>query len=127
MNRSEPSNATETSLTQDLFYAARYYLGGRRALILVAVAALGVGATRNWGWLVAIGVAPLLLLFAPCAAMCVLGHRMSTATGKSRSRESGTTEPSRPHAGADPSVAVGSNDLEPLPEPLPEPPDKRRS
>ncbi len=127
MNRSESSNATETSLTRDLFYAARYYLGGRRALILLTAAALGVGAALNWGWLVAIGVAPLLLIFAPCAAMCVFGHRMSKATGKSRSREAGTTERSRPHAGADPSVAAGSNYLEPLPKPLPEPPDKRRS
>ncbi len=127
MNRSESSNATETSLTRDLISAARYYLGGRRTLILLAVVALGVGAALNWGWLVAIGVAPLLLVFAPCAAMCALGHRMSKATGKSLSREAGTTERSRPHAPADPPVAVGSNDLEPLPEPLPEPPDKRRS
>ncbi len=123
MNRSESSNATETSLTQDVIYAVRYYLGGRRALILLTVAALGVGAAFNWGWLVAMGVAPLLLVFAPCAAMCVLGHRMNKATGKSLSREAGTTEGSRPHAGADPSVPVGSKH----PEPLPEPPDKRRS
>ncbi len=119
MNTSESSNATETSLTQDLIYAARYYLGGRRALILLAVAALGVGAVLNWGWLVAIGVAPLLLVFAPCAAMCALGHRMSKATGKSLSRQAGTTERSRPHGAADPSVRVESNDPEPL--------DKRRS
>ncbi len=123
MNRSESSNATETSLTQDLIYAARYYLGGRRASILLAVAVLGAGAALNWGWLVAIGVAPLLLVFAPCAAMCALGHRMSKATGKSLSREAGTTERSRPHAAADPSVALEPNDLEPLAEPS----DKRRS
>ncbi len=127
MNRSESSSATETSLTQDLIYAARYYLGGRRALILLAVAALGVGAALNWGWLVAIGVAPLLLVFAPCAVMCALGHRMSKATGKSLSREAGTTERSRPHAPADPSGALGSKHPKPLPEPLPEPLDKRRS
>ncbi len=123
MNRSESSNATETSLTQDLIHAARYYLGGRRALIIFAVAVLGAGAALNWGWLVAVGVAPLLLVFAPCAVMCVFGHRMSKATGKSRSREAGTTERSRPHAGADPSVRVGSKHREPLPKP----PDKRRS
>ncbi len=127
MNRSESSNATETSLTQDFIYAARYYLGGRRALILLTVAALGVGAALNWGWLVATGIAPLLLVFAPCVAMCALGHRMSKATGKSLSRDAETTERSRPHAAADPSVALGSNNLEPLPEPLSEPPDKRRS
>ncbi len=123
MSKSESSNATETSLTQDFIYAARYYLGGRRSLILLTVAALGAGAALNWGWLVAIGVAPLLLVFAPCAAMCVFGHRMNKATGKSLSREAETTERSQPHAGADSSVRVGSNDLESLPEP----PDKRRS
>ncbi len=119
MNSSESSNATETSLTQDLIYAARYYLGGRRAWILLAVAALGAGAALNWGWLVAMGVAPLLLVFAPCAAMCALGHRTNKATGKSLSRQAGTTERSGPHGAADPSVRVESND--------PEPPDKRRS
>ena len=36
MNTSEPPNAVETSLTQDLIYTARYYLGGRRGLILLA-------------------------------------------------------------------------------------------
>ncbi len=127
MNKSKSSNATETSLAQDLVYAARYYLGGRRALILLTVAALGVGAAFNWGWLVAMGVAPLLLVFAPCAAMCVLGHRMNKATGKSHSREVGTTERSRPQAGSDPPVAAGSKHPEPLPEPPPEPPVKRRS
>ncbi len=60
MSQSEPSNATETSRTQDLVDAARNYLGGRCTLILLAVAALGVGAALNWGWPVAIGVAPLL-------------------------------------------------------------------
>ncbi len=127
MNKSESSNATETSLTQDLIYAARYYLGGRRALILLAVAVLGAGAALNWGWLVAIGVAPLLLVFAPCAAMCALGHRMNKATGKSLSRQAGTTERSRPHGAADPSARVGSNDPKPLAEPLAEPSDKRRN
>ncbi len=127
MNKSESSNATETSLTRDLVYAARYYLGGRRALILLTVAALGAGAALNWGWLVAMGVAPLLLVFAPCAVMCALGLCMSKAKGKSLSPEAETSERSQPHAGADPSVRVGSNDLESLPESLPEPPDKRRS
>ena len=68
MNTSESPNAVETSLTQDLIYPAHYYLGGRRGLILLTVVALGVGAALNWSWLVVIGVAPLLLAFAPCAA-----------------------------------------------------------
>ena len=54
---------------------------GRNRLVLGAIA-LGVitaAAAWQWSWLVAIGVAPLLISFAPCAAMCGLGlcmHRM---------------------------------------------------
>ncbi|HEX9789687.1 MAG TPA: hypothetical protein VGA60_03405 [Kiloniellales bacterium] len=75
----------------NILYAARYYLGGRSGLILLAVAVLGVGAMLNWSWLVAIGVAPLLLVLAPCAAMCALGLCMNKAGGKSRA--SGTKVP----------------------------------
>lgn len=46
---------------------------GRRGMILVAMAAIGAGAWLNWGWLAAIGAAPLLLAVAPCAVMCGLG------------------------------------------------------
>jgi len=74
----------EPSLTRDVISLGRYYLssaiswarpylGGRRGLILLAVAVLGAGAALNWGWLVAIGLAPILLALAPCAAMCALG------------------------------------------------------
>jgi hypothetical protein len=66
-------------MMNNLIYAARTYLGGRRGLILLAVAVLGVGAMLNWGWLVAVGVAPLLLALAPCAAMCALGLCMNKA------------------------------------------------
>lgn len=51
----------------------RPYLSGRRGLIVLAVAILGAGAALSWGWLAAIGVAPILLALAPCAAMCALG------------------------------------------------------
>ena len=44
MSASEPSKTQETSLTQDLVSAARYYLGGWRGLIalaaVIAIAAL---------------------------------------------------------------------------------------
>ncbi|MDQ2805289.1 MAG: hypothetical protein M3Y41_22395 [Pseudomonadota bacterium] len=56
---------------------------GRSRLVLGS-AALGViaaAAVWQWSWLVAIGVAPLLLSVAPCAAMCGLGlcmHHMGS-------------------------------------------------
>lgn len=69
----ETIKASETSLLQDYVNLVRYYLRGRRGLIILAAMALGAGAFFNWGWLVAIGAAPLLLALAPCAAMCALG------------------------------------------------------
>lgn len=66
---------------------ARPYLGGRRGLILLAVAVLGAGAALNWGWLIAIGVAPILVSLAPCAAMCAIGACCMKGGGKSCSSD----------------------------------------
>jgi len=93
---------TETPLTQDLLYAAQYYLGERRGWILLAIGALGVGAVLSWSWLVAIGIAPLLLAVAPCAAMCALGLCMNRAMGKPCSKNSGGTDQSPSAVKADP-------------------------
>src|SRR3546814_18169739 len=91
----ETTQKDETSFTRDvlnlaLYYLwrasnwARSYLGGRRGLILLAVAVLGAGPVLNWGWLVAIGVAPILLALAPCAVMFAAGEdRKSVGEGKS--------------------------------------------
>ena len=46
---------------------------GRRDLILSAMAAIAAGSWLNWGWLTALGAAPLILSLAPCAVMCGLG------------------------------------------------------
>lgn len=92
----------------------RRYLGGRRGLILLAVAVLGIGAFLNWGWLVAAGIAPLLIGLAPCAVMCALGLCMNKTGGKSCSTESKATDqssgatPSTQNAEAKPSTMVAS-------------------
>jgi hypothetical protein len=59
---------------------------------LLAVVATGAGLAFNWSWLVAAGVAPILLALAPCAAMCALGLCMSKMGGKScaSDRDAGT-------------------------------------
>ncbi len=41
------------TLPQIVVGLLRHYLGGRRGLILLAVAILSIGAFLNWGWLVA--------------------------------------------------------------------------
>ena len=46
---------------------------GLRGWVAVALALIGAGAALNWGWLTAIGLAPLILSLAPCAAMCAVG------------------------------------------------------
>lgn len=73
--------ATERPLGQDILYAIRYYLGGRRGLIALGAVAIVGGLAFNWSWLAAIGVAPLLVAMAPCLVMCALGvcmHKMSS-------------------------------------------------
>ena len=61
----------------------RRYVGGRKGWIALSVAILVAAGILNWGWLVAVGVAPVLLAFAPCAAMCALGLCMNRAGGAS--------------------------------------------
>lgn len=98
----ETTKAGEPSLAKATIDLVRYYLSGRRGLILLSVAALGSAMALNWGWLIAVGIAPLLLALAPCAAMCALGLCMNKMGDKSCSTESSSgaqdaeTNPSSP-------------------------------
>src|SRR3546814_16198635 len=82
MKTSEVTKAPEAPLSHDLLYAARYYLGGRKALIALAGLIVVAGGALNWSWLVEVGVAPLLLSVLPCAAMCALGLCMNIMAGQ---------------------------------------------
>ena len=53
----------------------------RRAMMWAGGSAVVLAAVFSWGWLVAIGVAPLILAFLPCAAMCALGLCMNKTAG----------------------------------------------
>jgi hypothetical protein len=83
---------TERPLGRDVIYAAKYYLGGRRGLVLAGTAVVAAGLSFNWSWLVAAGVAPLLLSVLPCVAMCALGLCMSRMTGASCSKRAAPQE-----------------------------------
>jgi len=83
MSSPEMAGATKSSLTQDWLSALRYWLRGRNGVIAAIMLAVGIGAALNWSWLVAVGIAPLLLAVLPCAVMCGLGLCMSKMMGGS--------------------------------------------
>ncbi len=86
------SEAPETSLTQDWLMTLRHWLSNRWLLIAIAAVAIAAGASFSWGWLVAAGVAPLLLTALPCIAMCALGLCMMPKDGKSPGNQEATDD-----------------------------------
>ena len=69
-------NATrpgQNSFANTLASVVRSLLGNPVGLLAIAAGVIGFTAYSSWGWLVAAGLAPLLLSIAPCVAMCALG------------------------------------------------------
>ena len=62
------------------------WLTRRRLLFVSAATVMGGGMALNWGWLTAIGLAPVLVSLAPCAVMCGLGLCMKGGSGKGCSK-----------------------------------------
>jgi len=114
MNSPETATATKPSLAQDWFSALRYWLRGRNGVLALIILAVVVGAALNWSWLVAVGIAPLLITVLPCAAMCALGLCMDKMVGRSCSTETHTVAPPKPDARITASLEAG----EPGPVPL---------
>lgn len=69
------------------------WLTRRRVMFAGAATVIGGGMAVNWGWLTAIGLAPILVSLAPCAAMCGLGMCMKGGSGKGCSKSDGTPSP----------------------------------
>ena len=83
MTTSETTKPADTSLMRNLAHTARYCLGNRWALLIIAVIALIAGLALNWSWLVALGIAPVLLTMLPCLVMCGFGLCMNKMIGNS--------------------------------------------
>ena len=79
----------------------RGWLSGRRGLVVAAVALTGGGLALGWNWLAAVGVAPLLLSLAPCAAMCALGWCMMPKSAQSPAVNAEDSKNASPTAPAD--------------------------
>ncbi|WP_197482551.1 MULTISPECIES: hypothetical protein [Thalassospira] len=77
MTEIQQAKSGNTSLGHDVVHAVRYYLKGRRGVFVLAGTALVAGLAFNWSWMVAVGIAPLLLSVLPCVAMCALGLCMN--------------------------------------------------
>jgi hypothetical protein len=67
-------------------------------LFVGAATVMGGGMALNWGWLTAIGLAPVLVSLAPCAAMCGLGLCMKGGSG-SKCNDAGTANAIQPERG----------------------------
>jgi len=98
----------ESSPTRSLGQAARRYLTGRRGLIVLAAVALAAGMAFNWSWLVAAGIAPLLITALPCVAMCALGLCMNRMAGRKCSTEDASSSSRTDPGSAPPTQLVGT-------------------
>jgi hypothetical protein len=78
----------------------------RRGLILAGLGIVLAGLALGWNWLSAIGLAPLILSLAPCAAMCALGICMSAGIGSPRPKPDSVETTKLPGTGS-PSVHSG--------------------
>src|SRR5882724_6962687 len=87
----QTSSPGDASLARDLLRAGRYYLGGRRGLLILGSTIVVAGLVSSWSWLVAAGVAPLLLSVLPCVAMCALGLCMNRIAGGSSDGQQSAT------------------------------------
>ena len=108
MKTSSSTAQTEMSLPGTIAGLARHYLGGRRGLLFPGIALAVVGVATSWGWLAAVGVAPVLVALAPCALMCALGVCMNKMGGKSCSSEAAGKTPQSSNSDSTPPAAAGN-------------------
>lgn len=71
---------------------ARAWLTSPRELLLIGIAVIAAGLALGWKWVVAIGLAPIVLAVAPCALMCALGMCMM-GMGRKAANPTGAGEP----------------------------------
>lgn len=102
--------AQKESLGRDVLNALRYYVGGRWGLLGVAATVVAAGLVFNWNWLVAAGLAPLVLMILPCAAMCALGLCMKRQPDQQHSTDAASQKAG--DASAESTTVLGSSKKE---------------
>ena len=81
------TSTQQASLGHDVGLYLRHQLRGRRGLIAAALLLILAALWFGWPALVAAGIAPLIIAFAPCAVMCGLGLCMKRACKRSEGSE----------------------------------------
>jgi hypothetical protein len=77
------TDSLRSSNIRGMLAVARRFIGGPRGLLLLAGLAIAGGLAFKWSWLVAAGIAPVIVGLLPCAAMCALGLCMPKMLGSS--------------------------------------------
>jgi hypothetical protein len=88
----------------------RRYLGNRRLLLATALVALVAGTAFNWGWLVALGVAPVLLSLLPCLIMCGLGVGCMKMMAGSGAKQPGQSDNAAGTVGSSAALGIAKMD-----------------
>src|SRR6266700_3301349 len=88
MNVVKRTETAELPLSRLGLNLARYYLGNRWVLLVLGAGALLAGIGLNWSWLVATGIAPILISVLPCLVMCALGLCMLCRSSEKQSMAS---------------------------------------
>ena len=102
----KPSIPATAEVEQGLWRFIASWYTPRRGLILAGLGIVAAGLALGWNWLSAIGVAPLILSLAPCAAMCALGVCVVAQATAPRPKQDSAETTKLPGAGS-PSVRSG--------------------
>lgn len=120
MTAPNETEAAERPLSRDILDYCRARIVGRRGLLILAAAGVFAGIALNWSWLVAAGIAPILIAVLPCLAMCGIGMCMNKLTGGSCEQQSSAGDSHRPSAAAPrQSRAVSGSGAVPVVRPRP--------
>jgi hypothetical protein len=112
--RQENPPATGPSLAQAVVNAIWPWLHSRRAMVILAAVVMTIGGLAlGWNWLVAVGVAPILIAVLPCVVMCAVGLCAMKQGNKSCSASNGGEMRPNASASADSSqrVAIEPGDM----------------
>ena len=80
----------------------QWFPRGRPALLWMAIFAIGAGLVFGWDWLVAAGVAPLIVSVLPCLAMCAIGLCAMGGSAKSCHGEKAAPKAADPTSSSQP-------------------------